>query len=122
MRNTEDGGTKAHARIDFGTPKMTAETGQAESIAAIIEAHALVKRFNRVAAVDHVSFAAPEGVVFGFLGPNGAGKTTAIKMLTTVLAPSEGKDHTMGASATSTTATPIIPAASWRTDRLQIIG
>jgi len=60
-------------------------------IAAIIEAHDLVKRFDGVTAVDHISFAVPEGVVFGFLGPNGAGKTTTIKMLTTVLTPSEGQ-------------------------------
>ena len=58
---------------------------------AIIEAHDLVKRFGRFTAVDHVSFAVPEGVIFGFLGPNGAGKTTTIKMLTTVLTPSEGQ-------------------------------
>jgi len=58
---------------------------------SIIEAHALVKRFNGFTAVDRVSFTVPEGAIFGFLGPNGAGKTTTIKMLTTVLAPSEGR-------------------------------
>jgi len=57
----------------------------------MIEAHDLVKRFKGFIAVDHVSFMVPEGVVFGFLGPNGAGKTTTIKMLTTVLAQSEGR-------------------------------
>src|SRR5215471_2150603 len=60
-------------------------------IAAIIEAHDLVKRFGDFTAVDHISFVVPEGVIFGFLGPNGAGKTTTIKMLTTVLTPSEGR-------------------------------
>jgi len=60
-------------------------------MSAIIEARVLVKRFNGFTAVDHVSFAVPEGIIFGFLGPNGAGKTTTIKMLTTVLAPSEGR-------------------------------
>jgi ABC-2 type transport system ATP-binding protein len=59
--------------------------------AAIIEAHDVVKRFDGVTAVDHISFAVPEGAIFGFLGPNGAGKTTTIKMLTTVLKPSEGR-------------------------------
>ncbi|HTT78627.1 MAG TPA: ATP-binding cassette domain-containing protein [Stellaceae bacterium] len=60
-------------------------------MAAIIEVCDLVKRFDGVTAVDGISFAVPEGVVFGFLGPNGAGKTTTIKMLTTVLAPSGGR-------------------------------
>jgi ABC-2 type transport system ATP-binding protein len=59
--------------------------------AAIIEARDLVKRFNGFTAVDYVSFAVPEGVIFGFLGANGAGKTTTIKMLTTVLTPSTGR-------------------------------
>ncbi len=58
---------------------------------AIIEAQGLVKRFNGFTAVDSISFAVPEGVVYGFLGPNGAGKSTTIKMLTTVLAPTEGQ-------------------------------
>ena len=58
---------------------------------AIIEARDLVKSFDGFTAVDHISFAVPEGVIFGFLGPNGAGKTTTIKMLTTVLKPSEGE-------------------------------
>ena len=63
---------------------------------AIIEARDLVKRFDRFTAVDHISFAVPEGVIFGFLGPNGAGKTTTIKMLTTVLRPSEGQLRVAG--------------------------
>jgi ABC-2 type transport system ATP-binding protein len=60
-------------------------------MAAIIEARDLVKRFDGFTAVDRISFAVPAGVIFGFLGPNGAGKTTTIKMLTTVLSPSEGR-------------------------------
>jgi ABC-2 type transport system ATP-binding protein len=60
-------------------------------MAAIIEARDLVKRFDSFTAVDRISFAVPEGVIFGFLGPNGAGKTTTIKMLTTVLKPSGGR-------------------------------
>jgi hypothetical protein len=41
-------------------------------LAAIIEARDLVKRFDGFTAVDRISFAVPEGVIFGFLGPNGA--------------------------------------------------
>jgi ABC-2 type transport system ATP-binding protein len=41
----------------------------------------LTKRFGHVLAVDHLSFAVPQGTVTGFLGPNGAGKTTTLRML-----------------------------------------
>src|SRR5689334_3566388 len=43
-----------------------------------------------VHAVDHVSFHAKAGEVFGLLGPNGAGKTTTMRMLCTVLKPTGG--------------------------------
>jgi len=42
-------------------------------------------------AVDGISFSVEEGDIFAFLGPNGAGKSTTIKMLTTLLEPTEGK-------------------------------
>lgn len=51
----------------------------------------LVKRFNKITAVDHVNFEVKEGERFALLGPNGAGKSTTIKMLTTLLKPSEGQ-------------------------------
>src|SRR5215472_11686127 len=38
-------------------------------MAAIIEARDLVKRFDGLTAVDHISFAVEAGVIFGFLGP-----------------------------------------------------
>jgi ABC-2 type transport system ATP-binding protein len=51
----------------------------------------LVVRFGELTAVGGVSFAVAPGEVFGLLGPNGAGKTTIIRVLTTLLAPSEGR-------------------------------
>ncbi len=56
----------------------------------IIEVKNLTKKFGDFIAVDRVSFTVEEGKIFAFLGPNGAGKTTTIKMLTTLLEPSEG--------------------------------
>lgn len=41
-------------------------------------------------ALDRVSFDARPGEIYGLLGPNGAGKTTALRILSTVLAPTEG--------------------------------
>lgn len=50
----------------------------------------LTKYYGQLLAVDHVDFDVGKGEVFGFLGPNGAGKTTTVRMLTTLLTPSEG--------------------------------
>src|SRR5215475_15769515 len=50
----------------------------------------LKKTFGTFTAVDGVSFEVPAGEIFAFLGPNGAGKSTTIKMLTTLLRPTEG--------------------------------
>lgn len=47
---------------------------------------------NQVRAVDHVSLEIPHGV-YGLLGENGAGKTTLMRVLTTVLTPSEGEGY-----------------------------
>jgi len=62
----------------------------------VIRTDGLTKRFNGFVAVDKVSFSVGEGESFGFLGPNGAGKTTTIKMLTTLLPPSEGRGWVAG--------------------------
>jgi ABC-2 type transport system ATP-binding protein len=51
----------------------------------------LVVRFGELEAVGGVSFAVAPGEVFGLLGPNGAGKTTTIRVLTTLLPPTEGR-------------------------------
>jgi ABC-2 type transport system ATP-binding protein len=65
---------------------------------AAIEVRGLTRRFGSVTAVDHVSLMVPSGQIFGLLGSNGAGKTTLIKMLTTLLPPSEGEALVAGLS------------------------
>jgi len=55
-----------------------------------IEVRDIVKRFGDFTAVNHISFVVEEGEIFGLLGPNGAGKSTLIRMLTTLLPPTEG--------------------------------
>lgn len=61
-----------------------------------IRAEGLTMRFGDFTAVDNVSFEIPRGEIFGFLGSNGCGKTTTMKMLTGLLAASEGKAEVFG--------------------------
>ena len=56
-----------------------------------IEVENLTKYYDKFLAVDHINFTVKQGEIFGFLGPNGAGKTTTQRMLTTLLAPTEGR-------------------------------
>src|SRR5436305_15050908 len=62
-----------------------------EQTSPMIEVVDLVKRFGENIAVDRVSFSVSRGEVFGLLGPNGAGKSTIIKILTTLLPPTDGQ-------------------------------
>ncbi|MHA1741057.1 MAG: ATP-binding cassette domain-containing protein [Candidatus Thorarchaeota archaeon] len=51
----------------------------------------LTKRFGDIVAVDHIDLDVPEGSIFGLLGPNGAGKSTTVRLLCTLLRPTEGE-------------------------------
>jgi len=55
-----------------------------------LKADGLSKRYGRTLAVAGVDLAVEEGEIFGLVGPNGAGKTTTLKMLATLLVPSNG--------------------------------
>src|SRR2546425_13241030 len=66
----------------------------------MIEVVDLVKRFGDHAAVDRVSFSVSRGEVFWLLGTNGAGKSTIIKILTTLLPPTNGQASVVGYDVT----------------------
>ena len=55
-----------------------------------VEARGVGKKYGTLVAVADLNFAVEAGEVLGVLGPNGAGKTTAIRVLTTILTPSNG--------------------------------
>jgi len=61
----------------------------------MIEARGLSKRFQdkkrgEIRAVDNVTFTCQPGKIYGLLGANGAGKTTTLRMLATILEPTDG--------------------------------
>jgi len=61
----------------------------------LIEARGLCKRFQdkkrgEIRAVEGVSFRCLPGQIYGLLGANGAGKTTTLRMLATILEPTDG--------------------------------
>jgi ABC-2 type transport system ATP-binding protein len=69
-------------------PRTPSETDAPEHA---ILAESLVRVFDDKRAVDGVDLAVRHGEVYGFLGPNGAGKSTTVRVLCTLLAPSEGR-------------------------------
>jgi ABC-2 type transport system ATP-binding protein len=56
----------------------------------ILQAQGLEKQFDKVHAVQGISFEIQRGEIFSLLGPNGAGKTTTISMLSCLLSPTKG--------------------------------
>ena len=61
-----------------------------------IETSGLTRRFKELVAVDRLDLEVQPGELFGLLGPNGAGKTSTIKMLITLLPPSDGSAKVAG--------------------------
>ncbi len=56
----------------------------------------LSKSYNKISAVDSISFDVKEGELFGLIGPDGAGKTTIFRILTTLLIANEGSASVAG--------------------------
>jgi ABC-2 type transport system ATP-binding protein len=70
------------------------------SAGAAVDCRAITKRYGRLVAVADLTFSLDPGEILGVLGPNGAGKTTAIRVLTTILEPTEGTFAVGGAPHT----------------------
>ena len=88
----DEAGLAAHLDATLGpvVPAVSAPRALA------ITTSRLTRRFGSLTAVDRLDLAIPAGTIFGLLGSNGAGKSTTLKMLTTLLSPSEGTAHVAG--------------------------
>jgi ABC-type multidrug transport system ATPase subunit len=62
----------------------------------IIQVSNLTKNFKNFTAVNNLSFTVNKGDVYGFLGQNGAGKSTTIRMLLTLIEPTNGTIQLFG--------------------------
>ncbi len=78
--------------------------GEVRVTTDIIEARGLKRTFKArgakgktIEAVRGIDLSVREGEIVGFLGPNGAGKTTTLKMLCTLLTPTDGSATVVGA-------------------------
>jgi len=67
---------------------------------SVIKVQGLSKNFGALKAVDQLSFEVAAGQVYGFLGQNGSGKSTTIRMLLSLIHPSEGHIEMFGQSLT----------------------
>jgi ABC-2 type transport system ATP-binding protein len=64
----------------------------------MLEIDGLVRHFDKLRAVDDISFSVKRGQVFGFIGPNGAGKTTTMRILAALDLPQKGDVRIDGVS------------------------
>jgi ABC-type multidrug transport system ATPase subunit len=67
---------------------------------SVIKVQGLSKNFGALKAVDQLSFEVAAGQVYGFLGQNGSGKSTTIRMLLSLIHPSQGHIEIFGQSLT----------------------
>lgn len=77
-----------------GIEDASAATAQAG--VALVETHALTKRYGEIVAVDRLDLRVHAGEIYGLLGPNGAGKTTTIMMLLGLTDPTSGTATVLG--------------------------
>jgi len=64
----------------------------------VLQTRGLTRRYGRTTAVAGVDLDVAQGEIFGLVGPNGAGKTTTLRMLATLLVPSDGDARILGHS------------------------
>lgn len=67
----------------------------------ILETQDLTKRYQELAALDHINLQIEKGKIYGFIGQNGAGKTTFLRIITGLVFPTSGTLRLWGESGTT---------------------
>jgi ABC-2 type transport system ATP-binding protein len=62
----------------------------------ILKVENLKKNYGKIEALKGISFEVRKGEIFALIGPNGAGKTTTLRIISTLLTPTDGKVEFMG--------------------------
>ncbi len=62
----------------------------------VVKVDGLVKRYDKLVALDYLDLQVEEGEIFGLLGPNGSGKTTAINCILSLLKYDKGSIEIFG--------------------------
>lgn len=68
---------------------------------SVIAVDHLTKYYGKSRGIVDVSFNVEEGEIFGFIGPNGAGKSTTIRLLLSLIHPSQGTARVFGKDVTT---------------------
>lgn len=68
----------------------------------VVLTNGLTKRYGMFTALENLNLTIEAGAIFGFIGPNGAGKTTTMRILATLLDPTEGDAQVCGLSVRDT--------------------
>jgi branched-chain amino acid transport system ATP-binding protein len=84
----------------------------------ILEVERICKYFGALAALKDVSFAVPEGRIYGFIGPNGSGKTTLFNVIAGTFPPSAGRVVAKGVDMTGRKAYEVVHAGIARTHQI----
>ena len=102
MKRRETGWRRGEAAVKppgaslAGMTSRTATRAPSPSQSPAIRTDGLTRTFGSFPAVDSLNLEIPAGIVYGLLGPNGAGKSTALRMITTLLAPTRGRATVLG--------------------------
>ncbi|MEC9094605.1 MAG: ABC transporter ATP-binding protein [Planctomycetota bacterium] len=64
----------------------------------MIKTVGLTKKYGDLFAINEIDLELEQGDLFGFIGPNGAGKTTTMRIIATLLEPTQGEAYICGHS------------------------